>query len=323
MATTTTSIRLNDDRLEQFNSIKASFDTGSDFADWIIETHKLYATSKESALFEQDGKAIADMFSSILAIYNGAIARAEGMVRAKDATIQEELRSKDMKQEELLAEIELLREELSLKDQEATTSKQSIRDIAQELKATQEALVKIQKDLTTSQKLNDMLESEKAQYAAISESNNTLINEVNTLKKELATASTDLAQLSRTLEDTTKDKKLITERLQAQIETIKSSHQNEVSSIKKDAAMALERVNMAHSAEVSKLSLDIERAVVDAHREAQNQVKEYMQAERELMKQIDELKGILSSEKHTNEELRNKISSLEADRDLIKPIKDK
>lgn len=293
MGTVTTSVRVDEDKLVDFKDVQAQFESGKEFAEWIIQSYRMYESSKVSDLFTQDTQALATMFSSILGTMNGIISRAEGIVQSKDANIQENLRIKDEKQEELQEEINILREEISAKNEEIKSQKQLTKEVQDQLKETQDILSKVEKELSTVHKLNELLEQEKDQYQAIATQNEQLVEEVSILRASLTETKSEKDKAIHKVNELEKDNASLVEKYNDKLATLEHTHKQ-----------ALEHAEQMKDIAVTK-------AIVETQKEAQAEIKQYMRIEQELRDKVNSIREEKALQGKEMEETIHKLNENE------------
>lgn len=276
MATTPTTVRVSEEKLEQFKEIQGAFERGSDFADWVIQAYKLHKSVKTTDLFTADLQALEGMLKSITGTIDGVISRAEGIILSKDAEVAEDLRARDQIVEDLKDEMELLRQELKSKDEIIKTQKETISDIQKELMNTQEEMKKVQKDYNTTCNLNDILMSEKARYEGIEGENKELSITVAKLTEKLTEAEKQVNADTQKITELEKENASLIEKHSEKIATIEKNHKD-----------ALNLAELVKEAEVSKAKSDIKELV-------QAKIDKYIEKEQDLRNEIDTLRKELN-----------------------------
>lgn len=277
MATTPTTVRVDESQLERFKEIQASFTSGAEFSSWILNMYKLHESTKTTDLFSRDIQSIESMFGAIIGTLTGVVSRAEGAILAKDESIAGELRERDQIVEDLKNEMEILRQELRAKDEEIGNRDQSIKEVQKALQENQAALEKVQKDFSITSKLNDMLEKEKAQYQAIAEANKALVQEVAELKEKLSASEKEANASTHRADE-----------LQHRLALNEEKYVNEIQALKDAHKQDLERAEALKEVAVSKATLAAKEA-------AQTKIEARMEKENELRDKIDNMQETINT----------------------------
>lgn len=265
MGTIPTSVRIDEDKLKEFKAIQASFEKGSDFAEWIINAHRLHENTKGSTYFTQQSESLMAIFKDAVTIFNSAIAEADRMVRSKEISLDEELRTKNESIENLNSKIAELKEALATKDEEIKETELSRLEIKNQLTTLKKELDSIKKELTTTYELNNMLLLEKSRYASIENKNTELEAEVQLEKDKREQLLSQVVSLKEMNENMQKEHELLEKSHADKIETIKHTHSQEVEHLK------------------SMMELEVSKAVVEAQRQFQEQLEDKIKIAAEAM----------------------------------------
>lgn len=270
MATTPTSVRVEEEKLEQFKEMQREIGSGAEFSNWALEMFKMHQSSKTSDQFAKDVEKIGGMMKAIAGMVNGIVAGAEGAILTKEESIKNELKAKDQEAEELKVEMELLREDLKKKDEEISNRNSLIKEVQRELKENKELLEKTQKEHLTTSKLNEMLMAEKERYQAIESNNEQLVIDNKALTEKLIEVEKQATESMQKITALETEKQAIEQRHAETITSLKDKHRQAL-----DHADALKGVA-------------VKDAKADAREEAQAKIEAHIEAENKLRKELDE-----------------------------------
>lgn len=319
MATVSKSIRVADDRAEQFEAIKNEFNSGAEFGDWIIEAFRMHQATRTEEAFSTDAKELEGLFKRVINIFNNAAERTESALKNKDASIKETIDIKEIKIEELGEEIGSLQEQIKQLNDELKAREDIIKEKDKVIRDTQKILDKSVEDLQTTKDLNKMLQEKESHYIKVEELNETLVKEVDqlneahqkevkelneTYQEEVKGLNVQLNEAVRNVENTKvqldkvqqeiirKDKEIedTIEKYTDKINALKEANVDKIQGLKDSHEVAIDKITVTKDMEINQLKVQVQQAKVDAAEEAQKREKQLLGELEDLRKEIHQLK---------------------------------